>query len=126
MITATIRTEDERWPRLFVTIDGKEWLLPVAKDIILAQGVTLPPEGWTGPTEERYIFTDLRDEDSPADVLDGITDPVLVGLAIRGRNATGDGPVSIPSEAEGLAAIRWMCMQQRERGCHSAARPDSA
>ncbi len=100
--------------------------MPGAKDIMLAQGIALAPEGWTGPTAERYVFTDLRDEDSPTETVEGIVDPVLVGLAIRASRQLSDGPVSIPSEAEGLAAIRWMCMQQRERGCHSTARPDSA
>lgn len=107
MITAEIRLEDEgRNRRLYVTIDGKEWLLPIAKEIMLAQGLTLPPEGYTGPTEERYIFTDLRDEDSASEDVVGITDPVLVGLAIMSRGEPPVGPVKIPTAAEGQAQIK--------------------
>ncbi|MBK8095052.1 MAG: hypothetical protein IPK32_24560 [Verrucomicrobiaceae bacterium] len=37
---------DQGWERLFVTIDGQEYLLPVAKPIFLAQGMTQAPEAW--------------------------------------------------------------------------------
>lgn len=105
MITATIRTDDARWPRLYVTIDGTEYLFPASKDVFLAQGATLPPEGWTGDTVERYIFPDLRNEDAEPDTAAVIVDPVLVGLVIRARNASGDGPVIVPTAAEGQVEI---------------------
>lgn len=117
---------DDGWHRLFVTIDGVEWLIPCAKDIMLAQGLTLAPEAWTGPLGERYIFTDLRDEDSPSEVVEGIIDPVLVGLAIRASRSDKLGSVPIPSEAQAHATIRRLCRNQMGMGCYPAARSDSA
>lgn len=93
---------------------------------MLAQGLTLAPEDWPYPLAQRYIFFDLTDEDSPSADVEGITEPVLVGLAIRASRKDWLGPVPVPSEGEGVAAIRWMCKQQRKKGRYSTARPDLA
>lgn len=104
---------DEGWKRLFVTIDGAEFLIPVAKAIFLAQGMTYAPEFWPYELQSREIFHDLADESSPSEHGRGITDPILVGIAIRVLRSSDIGPIPIPNEADGVAEIEWIRKHHR-------------
>jgi len=101
---------------LFATIDETEYAFVLSKDIWLAQGITLPPDGWPFQLEQRELFLDLRDStpETPSLAVEGITDRQIVGLVIRASRSSGLGPIPIPTEAEGQAAIKWMCKQQIE------------
>lgn len=100
---------DQGWERLFVTIDGQEYLLPVAKPIFLAQGMTQAPEAWPYEIQRREIFVELGDEEADTEDAQGITDPVIVGIAIRAafQRASGQlGEIAIPTESEAFAEIQ--------------------
>lgn len=73
-----IRAED-RNNRFYLTIDGKEYLVPVAKPFILIQGVGTLPEEITGGPE--VVFEVPTDEDSPMfEVPNATRDEIFVHL----------------------------------------------
>lgn len=104
---------DQGWLRAFITVEGREYLLPVSKPLVLAQGVTQAPEDWPYPLEGREIFMELDNEDSASEGLEGITDPVIVGIAIRVLRSNDIGPIPIPNEADGVAEIEWIRKHHR-------------
>lgn len=97
-----------REPALFATVDGTEYAFGLSKDIWLGQGITLAPDGWPLPLDQRELFLDLRDSspETPSLAIEGITDPALVGLVIRASRQPALGPVTIPTADEGRAEIR--------------------
>lgn len=99
---------DEGWLRAFITVEGIEYLLPVSKPLVLAQGVTQAPEEWPYPLEGREIFMELDNEDSASEGLVGITDPVIVGIAIRcmkQQAKDAEGAITLPSLDQAMAEI---------------------
>jgi len=92
---------------LFAAVDGTEYAFGLSKDIWLGQGITLAPDGWTQTLDQRELFLDLRDStpETPSVAIEGITDPVLVGLVIRASRQAELGPVPIPSETEAAGEI---------------------
>lgn len=107
-ITQAEVRKDQGWLRAFVTIDGTEYLLPVAKPIFLAQGMTQAPDGWPYEVQRREIFVELGNEEADTEDAEGITDPVLVGLACRARKLQAidrEAKIKIPTQSEALAEI---------------------
>lgn len=106
-ITKAEKRLDEGWHRTFVVADGTEFLLPISKPDFLAQGFNAAPERWPEHgLDTVQLWTEITDENSEVAEYQGITDPIIVGLAIASAKAGAvETTLDIPTAEQGQQAI---------------------
>lgn len=106
-ITRAQARKDGDFTRLFVTLDGEEYIAPVSKPFVLIQRTAELPLDY--PAGEPFVvFVDPADEDSePLEILHATRDPVYVHVCREFRaDPLSAKSIKIPTVAEAEAA-RW-------------------
>lgn len=76
---AAIR-QDGQFVRLFVTIDGHEYIAPVSKPVFLVQGIAALPDALADEAQTFGALAEPGNENSDEVPFEGTSDPVYVEL----------------------------------------------